>query len=84
MFRDRAHDSGSADRVEANVDIFCDGEQVGGGRTAGPLKDMNDRLSLLVEKNRTYTLRYENVRGEVVQMQVEVGEEPVVAKAYLE
>ncbi|WP_148468642.1 transglutaminase family protein [Alistipes sp.] len=84
MFRDRAHDSGSADRVEANVDIFCDGDQVGGGRTAGPLKDMNDRLSLLVEKNRTYTLRYENARGEAVRMQVEVGDEPLVVKAYME
>lgn len=44
----------------------------------------NDRLSLLVEKNRTYTLRYENARGEAVRMQVEVGDEPLVVKAYME
>ncbi len=84
MFRDAAHATESADRVEANVDLFCDGEQVGGGRTAGPLQDMNDRLSFLVEKNRTYTFRYENARGEAIEMQVEVGEEPVTVKGYLE
>lgn len=36
MFRDKRHSSDSGDRVEANVDVFCNGIQVGGGRTAGP------------------------------------------------
>lgn len=84
MFRDAAHATESADRVEANVDLFCEGEQVGGGRTAGPLQDMNDRLSFLVEKNRTYTFRFENARGEVAELQVEVGEEPLTVKGYME
>lgn len=84
MFRDAAHDTASADRVEANVDIFCNGEQMGGGRTAGALRDMNDALRLYVVKNRRYELRYENARGEATAVEIEVGDEPATAVCHME
>lgn len=84
MFRDRRHASQSGDRVAANVDVFRDGEQMGGGRTAGPLQDMNDVLSFLLEKNSRYLFRYENARGELTELAVEVGDEPLTVDAYME
>lgn len=84
MFRDRRHASQSGDRVAANVDVFRDGEQMGGGRTAGPLQDMNDVLSFLLEKNSCYLFRYENARGELTELTVEVGDEPLTVDAYME
>ena len=68
MFRDSAHSEHSADRVAVNVDVFCGDRQVGGGRTASPEKDMNDDLTLLLNSGQTYTLRYENARGEAVEI----------------
>lgn len=50
MFRDKRHATESGDRIAANVDVFCGAEQMGGGRTAGPLQDMNDALKFLLEK----------------------------------
>lgn len=84
MFRDRRHALQSGDRVAANVDVFRDGEQMGGGRTAGPLQDMNDVLSFLLEKNSCYLFRYENARGELIELTVEVGDEPLTVDAYME
>ena len=73
----------SDDRVAMGVDVFCGTEQMGGGLTAGPLRDMNDMFSVLVEKNRTYELRYYNANGELQRMNVELGEEPVTVEIYL-
>ena len=73
----------SEDRVAMGVDIFHGTEQMGGGLTAGPLRDMNDMFSVLVEKNRTYELRYYNANGELQLMNVELGEEPVTVQIYL-
>ena len=84
MFRDKRHNSNSGDRVEANVDVFCNGVQVGGGRTAGPLQDMNDALSFLLEKGHTYTFAYENSRGEKTTVEVLVGNDPVTVKGYMQ
>lgn len=84
MFRDALHDAESTDRVECNVDVFCDGEQIGGGRTAGALRDMNDALLLYVAKNRRYELRYENARGEATAVEISVGAEPATAVCYME
>lgn len=83
MFREKADLLYSADRVAANVDVFCGAEQVAGGRTAGPRQDMNDVLCFLLEKNRTYTFRYGNSLGETVEVTVAVGEEPVEAVGYM-
>lgn len=84
MFRDKQHSSDSGDRVEANVDVFCNDIQVGGGRTAGPLQDMNDALSFLLEKGNTYTFTYENSRGEKTTVEVLVGNDPMTVKGYMQ
>ena len=84
MFRDKQHSSDSGDRVEANVDVFCNGVQVGGGRTAGPLQDMNDALSFLLEKGHTYTFAYKNSRGEKTTVEVLVGNDPMTVKGYMQ
>ena len=73
----------SDDRVAMGVDVFCGTEQMGGGLTAGPLRDMNDMFSVLVEKNRTYELRYYDAAGELQRQSVELGEEPVTVEIYL-
>ena len=74
----------SDDRVAMGVDVFCGTEQMGGGLTAGPLRDMNDMFSVLVEKNRTYELRYYDAEGELQRVTVELGEEPVTVEISLE
>lgn len=74
----------SDDRVAIGVDVFWGTEQMGGGLTAGPLRDMNDMFSVLVEKNRTYELRYYDAAGELQRISVELGEEPVIVDIYLE
>ena len=74
----------SDDRVAMGVDVFCGTEQMGGGLTAGPLRDMNDMFSVLVEKNRTYELRYYDAEGELQREAVELGEEPVTVEIALE
>ncbi|MBO5855191.1 MAG: transglutaminase domain-containing protein, partial [Alistipes sp.] len=71
------------DRIAMGVDVFCGTEQMGGGLTAGPLRDMNDMFSVLVEKNRTYELRYYNADGELQRQTVDLGEEPVTVEIYL-
>ena len=73
----------SDDRVVMGVDIFHGTEQMGGGLTAGPLRDMNDMFSVLVEKNRTYELRYYDAAGELQRMSVELGEEPIIVEIFL-
>lgn len=74
----------SDDRVAMGVDVFWGTEQMGGGLTAGPLRDMNDMFSVLVEKNRTYELRYYDAAGELQRISVGLGEEPVIVDIYLE
>ncbi len=84
MFRSRCNATESGDRVEVNVDLFCGAEQQGGGRTAGPLRDMNDALTFTVEKNRTYRLLYTDARDKAVELEVALGSEPLVVDAYME
>jgi len=84
MFANAAQAGRSDGRVEANVDVFCGTEQMGGGRTAGKRQDMNDALRFLLEKNKTYTFRYENSRGETTEVVVSVGDEPVTVTGYME
>ena len=84
MFRDPRHAAASGDRVAANVDVFCGTEQMGGGRTAGPLQDMNDALRFLLKKNRTYTFRYANARGETTEVTAAVADAPVTVTGYME
>ena len=74
----------SADRVAMGVDIFLGTEQMGGGLTAGPHRDMNDNFSLLLPKNATYELRYYDTAGKLKTQAVTLGEEPMTVAIYQE
>ena len=82
-YKDAKHKEHSDDRVAMGVDVFHGTEQMGGGLTAGPLRDMNDMFSVLVEKNRSYELRYYDSNGELQRINVELGEEPVIVEIFL-
>lgn len=82
-YKDAKHKEHSDDRVAMGVDVFHGTEQMGGGLTAGPLRDMNDMFSVLVEKNRNYELRYYDSNGELQRINVELGEEPVTVEIFL-
>ena len=58
MFADESSATQSEGRVQVNVDIFQEDNQLGGGSTAGPTQDMNDVLEFLVERNKEYILKY--------------------------
>ena len=73
----------SGDRVAMGVDVFCGTEQMGGGLTAGPLRDMNDMFSVLLPKNADYELRYYNAAGELQRRTVHLGEEPLTVAVAL-
>lgn len=72
----------SSDRVAMGVDIFFGTEQMGGGLTAGPHRDMNDMFSLLLPKNNSYELRYYDIKGQLHTQLVTLGEEPVTVAIY--
>lgn len=72
----------SADRVEMGVDVFQGTEQMGGGLTAGPLRDMNDYFTILLPKNSTYELRYNDASGNLKKQSVTLGEEPMTVTIY--
>ena len=74
----------SADRVAMGVDIFHGTEQMGGGLTAGPHRDMNDNFSLLLPKNATYELRYYDPAGNLKTEAVTLGEDPMTVTIYQE
>lgn len=74
----------SADRVAMGVDIFHGTEQMGGGLTAGPHRDMNDNFSLLLPKNATYELRYYDTAGNLKTEAVTLGEDPMTVAIYQE
>ena len=74
----------SEDRAIIGVDIFFGTEQMGGGLTAGPTQDMNDLFTLLIPKNATYELRYNNALGQLQRQSVTVGNEPITVNIYLE
>lgn len=82
-YKDAKHKEHSDDRVAMGVDVFHGTEQMGGGLTAGPLRDMNDMFSVLVEKNRNYELRYYDSNGELQRINVELGEEPIIVEIFL-
>ena len=83
-YKERGKTEHSGDRVAMGVDVFRGTEQMGGGLTAGPLRDMNDMFSVLVPKNTEYELRYYNAEGELQRQSVSLGEEPVTVEVYLQ
>lgn len=74
----------SSDRVAMGVDIFYGTEQMGGGLTAGPHRDMNDMFSLLLPQNATYELRYYDAAGNLHTQEVTLGEETMTLAIYQE
>ncbi|MDR0545197.1 MAG: transglutaminase-like domain-containing protein [Odoribacteraceae bacterium] len=65
------------DRLKVNVDVFQGKEQVGGGSTPGPTRDMNETLEFLVEKRREYTLKYWLPDGTAKEAKVLVKDAPL-------
>lgn len=82
-YKERGKREHSDDRVAMGVDIFRGTEQMGGGLTAGELRDMNDYFSVLLPKNTEYELRYYNAAGELQTQKVELGEDEKLVEIYL-
>ena len=81
-YKERGKTEHSDDRVAMGVDIFRGTEQMGGGLTAGELRDMNDFFSVLLPKNTEYELRYYNEAGELQTQKVVLGEEDMTVAIY--
>ena len=82
-YKERGKTEHSEDRVAMGVDVFRGTEQMGGGLTAGELRDMNDMFSVLVPKNTEYELRYYNAAGELQTEKVQLGEDEVTVQIFL-
>ena len=82
-YKEQGKTEQSGDRAAMGVDIFRGTEQMGGGLTAGELRDMNDFFSVLLPKNTEYELRYYNAAGELQKQTVQLGEEPIKVDIYL-
>jgi hypothetical protein len=81
-YKERGRTEHSEDRATIGVDIFRGTEQMGGGLTAGELRDMNDMFSVLLPKNTEYELRYNNAAGELQTLTVYLGEEEQTVAIY--
>lgn len=81
-YKEQGKKEHSEDRVAMGVDVFRGTEQMGGGLTAGELRDMNDVFSVLLPKNTEYELRYYNAQGELQTRKVQLGEEAVTVEIY--
>lgn len=84
MFKNKEKTTHSGDRIAVNVDVFDDVLQIDGGRTSGAAQDMNDVLTFFLEKNKNYTFRYQNSKGDHEKLNVRVNDQPVVVDAYME
>lgn len=84
IFKNTGNKSNSSDRVAVNVDVFDGQLQMDGGRTSGPLQDMNDVLTFLLEKNKTYTFRYQDAGGNTKEVTATVNNQPLTVDATME
>lgn len=82
-YAERGRNTHSSHRVAMGVDVFCGTEQMGGGLTAGPLRDMNDMFTLLLPKHTCYELRYYDAAGNLCKQTVTLGDEPLTVEVYL-
>lgn len=82
-FKDKKHATQSADRVATNLDVFYGKLQMGGGCTSGPTQDMNDVLTFMLEKNKTYTVNYVSASG-MKSVEVELKDKAQELKLYME
>ena len=81
-YKEQGKTEHSDDRVAMGVDVFRGTEQMGGGLTAGELRDMNDFFSVLLPKNTEYELRYYTATGELKTQKVALGEEPITVQIF--
>ena len=81
-YKEQGKTEHSDDRVAMGVDVFRGTEQMGGGLTAGELRDMNDFFSVLLPKNTEYELRYYTASGELRTQKVALGEEPITVEIF--
>ena len=81
-YKEQGKKEHSEDRAVMGVDVFRGTEQMGGGLTAGELRDMNDVFSVLLPKNTEYELRYNNAQNELQTMKVKLGEEPITVEIF--
>ena len=79
-FKDRQHAKESGDRVATNLDVFDGKLQMGGGRTSGPTQDMNDVLTFMLPKNKTYTINYVSGDNSMKSTTVTLKDKPEVLK----
>lgn len=84
MFTDNQCTQNSDSRVATNVDVFCGKLQMGGGRTSGPTQDMNDVLTFVLEKDKTYTISYADAQGKMKSVEVKLGDQPEELKLYMQ
>ncbi|MBK3519789.1 transglutaminase-like domain-containing protein [Carboxylicivirga marina] len=82
MFKDNVCTFQGDDRVAVNVDVFCNTDQIGGGKTAGPKQDMNDVLEFVLEKNKIYNFNYTGDGGQMKSIKLHIKEEPQTLKLY--
>ena len=82
-YAQRGKNTHSSHRVAMGVDVFFGTEQMGGGLTAGPLRDMNDMFALLLPKHASYELRYYDAAGKLCKQTVTLGDEPLTVEVYL-
>ena len=82
-YKERGKTAHSDDRAAMGVDVFRGTEQMGGGLTAGELRDMNDVFSVLLPKNTEYELRYYDAAGELQRLAVALGTDPTTVEIYL-
>ena len=83
MFKSPVCTLNGDDRVATNVDVFSGGEQIGGGRTSGPTRDINDVLTFKLEKNRDYTFKYFGEGGVMKQVGIHTGDENMEVRLYM-
>ncbi|OHX68413.1 transglutaminase-like domain-containing protein [Flammeovirga pacifica] len=84
MFKNKACTLISNNRVESDVTISADRKIIDSGKTAGPLKDMNDILQFYLEKGKSYQLTYFDSKGDPITKTLDLGEEPIDLTLYKE
>lgn len=82
-YKKRGDTEHSDSRAAIGVDVFRGTEQMGGGLTAGELRDMNDVFSVLLPKNTEYELRYYDAAGTLQRLAVTLNNDPTTVEIYL-
>ncbi|WP_281613930.1 transglutaminase-like domain-containing protein [Flammeovirga sp. SubArs3] len=82
MFKDKTCSLISNNRVESEITVSLDRKIIENGKTAGPLKDMNDILQFYLEEEKDYQITFMNDKGIPVTHTLEVEKEPMEVTLY--